>query len=80
MPRIAKKESVDAVKDRLYRAEIRRGMELARLDVGALAELLGVSLPTMRKKIREPGCQTLTEARRICRVLEMDPDVFGDYI
>lgn len=80
MPRIAKKESVDAVKDRLYRAEILRGMEVARLDVGALAELLGVSLPTMRKKIREPGCQTLTEARRICRVLSIDPGDFGEYI
>lgn len=80
MPKITKKESVDAAKDRLYRAEIVKCMEIARIDVGALAELLGVSMPTMRKKLREPATQTIAEARRICRVLEMDPDVFGDYI
>ena len=80
MPRLNKKQSADAEKDKLYRAEILKCMEIASVDVTRLAQVIGVSLPTMRKKIREPGCQTITEARRICKVLNIDPEFFGEYI
>ena len=78
MPKI--KESETQVKDRLYRAEILKGMEIMNIDTKRLASVLGMSMPTMRKKIREPGTQTIVEARRICRILHIDPENFGLYI
>ena len=78
MPRL--KESETEQKNRRFRAELLRQMELLRLTRMDIAKVWGVSKPTAYKKLNDPGAQTVAEMRILCKMLHIPPEVAGQFI
>lgn len=78
MPRL--KESIYEQKNRLFMAEIKKHMELYRYSRKDIAKLWGVCLPTVHRKLNDPGQQTVAEMRILCKSLRIPEEVRGQFI
>lgn len=57
-----------------YRGAVMSRMVEYNLDINGLANLLGVSYPTAKKFIENPGCMTLDRMRKLNRSLDLTAD------
>lgn len=73
MPKL--QESENQQKNRAFRAECMKQMELQRIKPMTIAKLWGVTIQTARKKLKDPGKQTVPELRAICKFLKFPDDV-----
>lgn len=78
MPRQA--ETTSERKNRLYRAEVAREMELRRISRKRVEALWGVCEKTAREKMRDPEKQTVREMRLLCELLHIPEEIKAEFI
>ena len=63
-----------------YTGEVAKQLSIRHMTQTELAKHLGVSLPTLRKWLRHPETQTISQMHMLCDFLDIPEETYRDFV